>query len=149
MPKGSQVFHGSLEEALNGSGILASNLALPAGVNGGMRLLSRASPGPVHMPERSRGGAGAEGFSGAAWAPRWRAASEPGCGITRGLVFAGGAFCAEEVPGKASKAAVAIITVQNCNILLDRSPMWMLLPGNVCRSCKSLRPARYFFSKLL
>ena len=76
-------------------------------------------------------------------------ASEPGCRVTRGLVFAGGAFCAEEAPGKASKAAVAIITMQNCNVLLDRSPMWMLLPGNICRGCKSLPPARYFFSKLL
>src|SRR5437773_10982004 len=77
MPKGSQVFHGSFEEALKGSGILASSLARPAGVIVGTRLLSRASAGPVHIPQTSCTSAGPDCFSGSAFWAEAACGAEP------------------------------------------------------------------------
>src|SRR5436853_6341673 len=88
MPKGSHVFHGSFDDALKGSGILASSLARPAGVMSGTRLLSRPSFGPLHIPQKSRTGAGPDGFSGAA-------------------------LCAEAPCGAASKTRMAAIAPED------------------------------------
>jgi hypothetical protein len=73
MPKESQVFQGSFEVALNGSGIFIFSFACPSGVIGGMRFFNCGSPGPRHVALRSRAGAGPR-------FPRlvWTAGSDPG-----------------------------------------------------------------------